>query len=162
RAGQELVVAIRTRLAELARRLAGAPRPTVACLEWIEPVFHMGNWGPELVTLAGGEHVLGTAGEHSAAIDWERVRRADPDVLVVAPCGFDLPRTLREMPILAAQPGWRELRAVREGRVFAADGNLYFNRSSPSVFAGIEVLAEMLHPELFAPAHATAWQRWHA
>jgi iron complex transport system substrate-binding protein len=162
RAGEELVASIRARLAEIARKLAGASRPRVACLEWIEPIFHMGNWGPELVALAGGDSVLGTAGEHSAAIDFARVRQADPDVLVIAPCGFDLPRTLRELPRLAALPGFAELRCVREGRVFAADGNLYFNRSSPSVFASVEVLAEMLHPDRFAPAHASAWQRWSA
>jgi iron complex transport system substrate-binding protein len=85
---------------------------------------------------------------------------ADPDVLVVAPCGFSLARTLREMPALAGNPGWRELRAVRDGRVFVADGNVYFNRSSPSVFDSAWVLAEMLHPERVAPAHADAWQRW--
>jgi len=162
RAGQELVAAIRARLAEVARLLDGASRPRVACLEWIEPIFHMGNWGPELVALAGGQSVLGTPGEHSAAIDFARVREADPDVLVIAPCGFDLARTLRELPRLAALPGFGELRCVREGRVFAADGNLYFNRSSPSVFASVEVLAEMLHPERVAPVHAAAWQRLRA
>jgi iron complex transport system substrate-binding protein len=162
RAAAELIASIRARLREIARRLADAPRPRVACFEWIEPIFHMGNWGPELVARAGGESVLGTAGEHSKAIEWDAVRSSDPDVLVVAPCGFDLPRTLRDMPRLAAQPGFDELRAVREGRVFCADGNLYFNRSSPSVFTSIEVLAEMLHPELFAPVHASSWQRWGA
>ncbi|MBW8773246.1 MAG: cobalamin-binding protein, partial [Gemmatimonadetes bacterium] len=94
------------------------------------------------------------------AIDWDAVRAADPDVLVVAPCGFSIERTLPEMPILAAQPGWADLRAVRDGKVFVADGNLYFNRSSPSVFTSIEILAEMLHPERCAPVHASAWQRW--
>lgn len=156
----ELIENIRARLAELDRMLVGASRPRVACLEWIEPIFHMGNWGPELVARAGGESVLGTPGAHSAAIPWDDVRTADPDVLVVAPCGFTVQRTLREMPLLAAQPGWRELRAVRDGRVFVADGNLYFNRSSPSVFTSIEVLAEMLHPDRMPAAHASAWQRW--
>ncbi len=157
-----LITAIRARLAALDAALAGASRPRVACLEWIEPIFHMGNWGPELVARAGGDSVLGTPGAHSAAIPWGAVRAADPDVLVVAPCGFTVERTLREMPLLAAQPGWSTLRAVRTGRVFVADGNLYFNRSSPSVFTSIEVLAEMLHPDRVPPAHAAAWQRWSA
>ena len=155
-----LIARLRAGVTDLERTLAGAPRPRVACLEWIEPIFHMGNWGPELVAHAGGHSVLGTPGEHSAAIDWERVREADPDVIVVAACGFDLARTLREMPSFAARPGWSELRAVRERRVFAADGNLYFNRSSPSVFESIRVLAEMLHPDRVAPDHGSAWQRW--
>lgn len=156
----ELVARIRARLAEIAHVLAGAPKLRVACLEWIEPLFHMGNWGPELVALAGGESALGAAGEHSAAVEWPRVRDTDPDVLIVAPCGFTLERTLREMPSFASRPGWRDLRAVRERRVFAADGNLYFNRSSPSVFASVELLVEMMHPDRFAPVHQAAWQRW--
>ncbi|HSN28130.1 MAG TPA: ABC transporter substrate-binding protein, partial [Kofleriaceae bacterium] len=155
--------ALSARVADVGERAAGlATRPRVACLEWIEPIFHMGNWGPELVARAGGESVLGTPGAHSAAIAWDGVRAADPDVLVVAPCGFTVDRTLREMPLLAAQPGWATLRAVRTGRVFVADGNLYFNRSSPSVFTSIEVLAEMLHPDRVPAAHASAWQRWPA
>lgn len=155
-----LLASIRARMTALAARVAGRARPRVACLEWIEPIFHMGNWAPELVTLAGGDSVLGTPGAHSIAIPWDDVRRADPDVLVVAACGFTLERTWAEMPILAAQPGWDELRAVRADRVFVADGNLYFNRSSPSVFTSAELLAEILHPEVVAPAHADAWRAY--
>jgi iron complex transport system substrate-binding protein len=155
-----LVAKVRADVAEVELALAGASRPRVACLEWIEPLFHMGNWGPELVEHAGGQSVLGQAGEHSQAIEWERVRETDPDVIVVAACGFDLARTLREMPSFATRAGWRDLRAVRGGRVFAADGNLYFNRSSPSVFETIRVLAEILHPDRFSAEHASAWKRW--
>ena len=156
--GAALVAQIRARLAAITARLAGAPRPTVACLEWIEPIFHMGNWGPEVVELAGGTSVLGTPGAHSVAIPWSDVRAADPDVLVVAPCGFDLARTLRELPRLTAQPGWSELRCVRTGRVYAADGNLYFNRSSPTLFETVDLLAEILHPDRVPPTHADAWR----
>jgi iron complex transport system substrate-binding protein len=89
------------------------------------------------------------------------VLEADADVLVVAPCGFSLARTLAEMPSLAARPGFRDLRAARAGRVFAADGNAWFNRAGPSLFETPEILAEMLHPKLFAPAHrGTAWEIW--
>jgi iron complex transport system substrate-binding protein len=158
REASELITGIRAQLADVAKQIAGRARPRVVCLEWIEPVFNMGNWGPELIELAGGANVLGTPGAHSTTTPWDDVRRADPDVLVVAACGFGVERTWREMPILAAQPGWRELRAVRAGRVFVADGNLYFNRSSPSVFTSVEVLAEMLH-ELRGP-YAHAWRRW--
>ncbi len=155
-----LVAGIRARLAAIDARLAGRPRPTIVCLEWIAPIFSMGNWGPELVALAGGANLGPPAGAHSTTTAWDAVRRADPDVLLVAPCGFALDRTLREMPTLAALPGWDDLRAVRAGRVFVADGNLYFNRSSPSVFTSVDILAEILHPDLFPPAHASAWSRW--
>lgn len=158
---EPLIARIEARLAEIERTLAGASRPTIACLEWIEPIFNMGNWGPELVERAGGVQLLGAApGEHSTTTRWEAVRDADPDYVLVAPCGFDLPRTLAEMPTLAALPGWCELRAVRERRVFVADGNLYFNRSSPSVFTSVEILAEIMHPDRFPPRHAAYWQRY--
>jgi iron complex transport system substrate-binding protein len=164
-AGKALVAGIRARLGALAG-VTGAlppPRPRVSCVEWTEPLFAMGNWGPELVTLAGGAPVLGAAGQHSTTVSWQRLCDGDPDVLVVAPCGFGLERTLREMPSLAARPGWADLRAVRSDRVFAADGNLYFNRSGPMLFETPEILAEILHPALFPPRHeGTAWQRYRA
>ena len=159
--GTALVESIRTRLAALAEMTRFLPHPTVVCLEWIEPAFAMGNWGPELVELAGGISLLGTPGAHSMSTPWSAVREADPDVLVVAPCGFGLQRTLSEMHLLAEQPGWSELKAVRTGRVFVADGNLYFNRSGPSMFDTPRILAEILHPDHFAPSHrGKDWQPW--
>jgi iron complex transport system substrate-binding protein len=133
---------------------AALPRPSVVCLEWTDPPFAMGNWGPELVALAGGHDPLGRGGAHSSTVTWDEVRAADPEVLVVAPCGFGLTRARDELPALAARPGFSALRAVRGGRVYAADGNLYFNRSGPSLFHTIDVLAEMLHPERFGRARA--------
>jgi iron complex transport system substrate-binding protein len=159
--GVALVEAIRARLAALAERTRMLPHPSVVCLEWIEPAFAMGNWGPELVELAGGTNLLGTPGAHSTTTPWSAVQEADPDVLVVAPCGFGLERTLREMHLLAEQPGWCQLRAVQSDRVFVADGNLYFNRSGPCMFETPEILAEILHPDQFAPNHhGHAWLRW--
>jgi len=159
--GHALVTDIRARLAAVAERTRPLPRPTVACLEWIDPLFAMGNWGPELVAIAGGTSALGAAGAHSTTLAWEALRAADPDVVVVAPCGFGLERTLPEMPALAEQPGWGELAAVRAGRVYVADGNLYFNRSGPLLFDTPEILAEILHPAAFPPAHEGAvWRRW--
>jgi iron complex transport system substrate-binding protein len=160
-AGLALVESLRARLAALSDRTRDLAHPTLACLEWIEPPFAMGNWGPELVAIAGGTNLLGIAGAHSTTTTWSAVMAADPDVLLVAPCGFGLARAMSEMPTLAQQPGFAELRAVRSGRVFVADGNLYFNRSSPSLFETPEILAEMLHPSAFEPRHeGTAWRRW--
>jgi iron complex transport system substrate-binding protein len=165
--GETLIAGIEARQEEITAKLARAPgaaglrRPTVACLEWIDPVFVMGNWGPELVERAGGQPLLGEARGHSTVSPWDEVRRADPEVLVIAPCGFTIERTLGEMPTWQERPGWNELRAVREGRVFVADGNRYFNRSGPSVFETVEILAEIFHPDLFPPRmRGSAWRQY--
>jgi iron complex transport system substrate-binding protein len=159
--GTALARNLRLRAESVAERVRDRPAPTVACIEWIDPVFAMGNWGPELVALAGGRSVLGQAAARSTTTPWDAVLAADADVLVVAPCGFSLARTLAEMPTVAARPGFRDLRAARAGRVFACDGNAWFNRAGPSLFETPEILAELLHPRLFAPAHrGTAWEIW--
>ena len=130
--GDALVAGVRRDLAALSEATRGLERPSVVCLEWIDPIFSMGNWGPELVELAGGRNLLGTAGDHSTTtVPWDEVRRADPDVLVVAPCGFGLERAASEMPTLERLDGWSDLAATRAGRVFVADGNLYFNLVGP-------------------------------
>ena len=136
---------------ELRARMQGwageSPAPRVACIEWIEPLMAAGNWTPELIALAGGSDLFGTAGAHSPWMSWEQLAAADPDVIVVAPCGFDLERTGKEMYWLTGRAGWRNLRAVRNGRVCLADGNQYFNRPGPRVVETLECLIEMLHPE---------------
>jgi iron complex transport system substrate-binding protein len=157
-AGARLVDEARARVARWRAATAGLRRPRVVCLEWTDPPFAMGNWGPELVDIAGGDNVLGAAGAHSAAVTWEAVRAADPEVLVIAPCGFGLERAAGELPGLRARPGWGELRAVRDGRAFVADGNLYFNRSGPALFDTIDILAEILHPGAFAPRFAHTYR----
>lgn len=159
-AGAALVFALRQKLALLEQRVHGLPRPRVVCLEWIEPLFAMGNWGPELVALAGGDNLLGNIGAHSTTVPFQAVLEADPEVLIVAPCGFSLARAKAEMHIIQSLPGFSTLRAAKAGRVYVADGNLYFNRSSPSLFDTPEMLAEMLHPGQIEPRHeGTVWQR---
>lgn len=160
-AGEALVSNLRRRMTAVADRTRSLSRPSVLCLEWIDPAFAMGNWGPELVVLAGGTPSLATPGVHSRVVPWDAVCEADPEVLVVAPCGFDVDRAASEMHLLAERPGWDQLRAVRYGHVFVADGNLHFNRSGPSLFETPWILAEMLHPERFAPDHrGSFWRRW--
>lgn len=159
--GLRLVAAAHSRIERWRAATAALPRPGLVCLEWTDPPFPMGNWGPELVALAGGQDLLaGPAGAHSRAVSWDAVLAADPEVLVVAPCGFTLERAAGELPQLAARPGWRDLRAVRTGRVHVADGNLYFNRSGPSLFESIDILAEILHPGVFPVRfEGAAWRR---
>jgi iron complex transport system substrate-binding protein len=158
-AGRALVDGLRARLAAVAEVTRPLGRPRVACLEWIEPLFAMGNWGPEIADLAGGAAVFGTPGVPSTTLPFEALREADPEAIVIAPCGFDLGRTLAEIPTLTARAGWFDLQAVRAGRAFAADGNLFFNRSGPMLFETPELLAEMLHPAHFPARHQGRWWR---
>jgi iron complex transport system substrate-binding protein len=152
---------LRERAEQVRQQTHGRPRPSVALLEWTDPIFAMGNWGPELIEMAGGEPVLGTQGEHSRAIRAERLRDADPDFLIVAPCGFNLERSDAEQAVLEELPWWDDLRCVREGRVVFADGNLYFNRSGITVVRTAEILAEILHEIVSEyPSEGTCW-RWY-
>jgi iron complex transport system substrate-binding protein len=159
--GRDLAAQLTESVARTARRAARAgERPKVALVEWIEPLMAAGNWMPELVTLAGGDPLFGEAGVHSPWIGFDELRAAAPDVIVVLPCGFDLARTRAEMGPLVTQPGWRDLPAVRSGRVFLTDGNQYFNRPGPRLADSLEILAEILHPEVYAPKHERrVWQR---
>jgi iron complex transport system substrate-binding protein len=134
-------------------------RPTVACIEWIEPLMAAGNWMPELVEMAGGTNVFGVAGAHSPWMSWQQLRDADPEVIVLLPCGFDIPRTRRDLPALVNHPEWPRLRAVQADRVFLTDGNQYFNRPGPRLVESLEILAELLHPDVFAFGHeGRGWQ----
>jgi iron complex transport system substrate-binding protein len=143
--GEELVRRERQRLEQVREKAACFRRPTVVMLEWTEPVFAMGNWGPELVEIANGELLIGKKGEYSAAIPAVQLRNADPEYLIVAPCGFNLERSLRERSVLEKYPWWRELKAVRKGNVAFADGNLFFNRSGMTVSETAKIIAEILH-----------------
>ncbi|NJN71727.1 MAG: cobalamin-binding protein [Limnothrix sp. RL_2_0] len=125
-------------------------RPKVAAIEWIDPLMGGGNWLPELIEIAGGENILGKQGEHSPYITWDSLLAKDPDVVVIMPCGFDLERTRQEMLTdVKAHPQWQELRAVKENTLFICDGNAYFNRPGPRLIDSIEILTEMIHPQLF-------------
>jgi len=141
----DLVDAITGRIGGIRRDLEPLRAPTLVALEWTDPIFAMGNWGPELVEAANGRLMVGEKGRHSHAIDWQMVRDADPEWLLIAPCGFDLERTRREVPRLEQLPGWFDLRAVRAGKVALADGNKYFNRSGTTIVQTVEILAEILH-----------------
>jgi iron complex transport system substrate-binding protein len=160
--GREVVALLSNRITEIAEQsLRIRPQPRVACVEWIDPLMGAGNWMPELVTLAGGTSVFGQTGEHSPWFSFEELAAADPDVIVVLPCGFDLERTRAEIAPLVATTGWDSLRAVKEGRVTLTDGNQYFNRPGPRLVESLEILAQVLHPDHFAPGHeGSGWQRF--
>jgi iron complex transport system substrate-binding protein len=158
--GRSVVERERRRLRNVSEQTAGRRRPTVVMLEWTDPMFAMGNWGPELVEIANAELLLGRKGEYSRAMADEDLRAADPEYLIVAPCGFDLERAMREQPILERHPWWGELQAVRNGNVAFADGNLFFNRSGMTISETAEIIAEILHGIQFGTrTEGTHWRR---
>jgi iron complex transport system substrate-binding protein len=124
--------------------------PSVACIEWIDPLMIAANWIPELVTLAGGKPLFHTTqGQPSFQLSWEQLVHSNPDVIVFMPCGFDLNRTRQEAQLLTKQPQWQDLHASKTDRVYITDGNSYFNRPGPRLVDSLETLAEILHPEIF-------------
>ena len=158
---EQLIAAGRERLdkiAAVAQQLS--ERPRVFCMEWLDPVYCSGHWMPEMVEIAGGVDGLGQAGADSVRIPWDDVLNWAPEVLIVTPCGFNLDKVIEQTPPLADYPGWFDLPAVRNGRVYAVDANSYFARPSLRVVEGTELLAHLIHPDLFAwQGPATAFAR---
>jgi iron complex transport system substrate-binding protein len=160
--GRDLLDRLKRRLENLAGKANRLERrPTVACLEWIDPLMAAGNWVPELVHIAGGENLFGTAGKHSSVMKWQEVVAREPEIIVAMPCGLDLARTREEMLTLTRQPEWCNLRAVKNRQVYVTDGNQYFNRPGPRLVGSAEILAEIFHPEEFTFGHeGKGWQRF--
>lgn len=157
-AGAVLIEECRSRLVEISRQTHNLKRPRVACLEWLDPLMAGGNWVPELVEIAGGENLFGEAGQHSPWMEWDDLLAADPDCIVLLPCGFGIERCRREMWVLETDFRWHQLSAVQRGQVFLTDGNRFFNRPGPRVVESAEILAEIFHPEVFEPTHEkTGW-----
>lgn len=137
--------------------LAGV-RPRTVLLEWIEPLFGGGHWDPELVEIAGGVDAVGQMHGPSTQISWEAVCRFAPEVLVIAQCGFGVARSAQDMPTLEALPGYADLPAARSGRVYVVNGSDYFSRPGPRLVDSLEILASLLHPELFGPLQTPSAQ----
>jgi iron complex transport system substrate-binding protein len=152
-AAARLCESISVRMQGVTRRTAHAPKPQIACLEWLDPLMGAGNWMPELVLLAGGELLFGTAGQHTPWLDLKDLHRADPAVILVMPCGFSLDRAERELLRCWPRLGLDRLQATRSNSVFVGDGQALFNRPGPRLVESLEVLAEILHPELCRFGH---------
>jgi iron complex transport system substrate-binding protein len=158
---EDLIAAGRARLEKVAavtRTLSDRPR--VFCMEWLDPVYCSGHWMPEMVEIAGGVDALARKGTDSVRIPWDDVLKWAPEVLIITPCGFNLDKVIEQTPQLFAYPGWSELPAVRANRVYAVDANSYFARPGPRVVDGTELLAHLIHPELFEWEGSQQAFRW--
>jgi iron complex transport system substrate-binding protein len=159
--GTALIAAMQRRLAELSARAKLLPAPRVAFVEWSDPLMSGGNWMPTLIETAGGRNLFGKAGGRSEVLGWDDFKTADPEVIILAPCGYDLEASRRDLINLSQRPGWNEIRAVCEGRVYCGDGNAYFNRPGPRLVETAEIIAEILHPGRLDFGHGShgAWAR---
>ena len=157
---QALVENYQQRLADLAvKTSAFGAKPRVAVLEWLDPLMGAGNWTPELVAYAGGKHIFGEIGQHTPWLTWEELQAADPEVIVLSPCGYALERAMRDVPLLQNQSAWADLQAVKNGKVYAIDGNQYLNRSGPRLVESAELLAHVIWGESFPiTVDNKAWQ----
>ena len=156
---EQLIRGFQERIRVVTDRTRALPeRPRVACLEWLSPLYSAGHWMPELVELAGGLDVLADQGRDSERLDWTRLLTADPEVLILGPCGWRRDRVLGEAHRLTRFPGWQEIEAVRKGRVYAVDAHSYFARPGPRIIEGLELLAALIHPGHFRwQGPADAW-----
>ena len=147
--GHALVTQLQERLIAIAKQTAlRETTPTVACIEWMEPLMYAANWVPELITIAGGQPILGQSGTHSDYFEFSELVRSDPDYMLIMPCGFEIDRSLKEMAPLTKRPLWSSLTAVRNHQVYLIDGNHFFNRPGPRIVESAEIAAEILHPKL--------------
>ena len=156
---EELIGSLSKRLVAIHEEAQGAQsRPTVAAIEWLGPLMAGGNWMPELIEIAGGSSLFAQPGEHSPWLDWTSLIEADPEVMLLLPCGFKIAQTIRDLNLLTENPAWTNLRAVKQGRVYLIDGHHFFNRPGPRLVESAEIVAEILHPDRFSFGHrGTGW-----
>ena len=150
REAEDAVASLKGRVALVAQQAAKTTtRPTVVCLEWLDPLMASGHWIPEMVAMAGGREPVGKPGIPSRSVEWEEVRSSAPEILVLMPCGFAVERVLKETHLVTGLPGWNDLPAVQAGKVFAVNGHAYYSRPGPRLVDGLEILAHIIHPEAF-------------
>ena len=147
----EIAEGMEARIEAVKARAADADtKPSVLHVEWADPLMCGGHWVPEMVDLAGGSNTFGDKDTGTFKLEWEDVVERQPDIIVMMPCGFDVKRGLEDVPILAEREGWKNLPAVRNDRVYVVDASAYTSRSGPRLVTGLEIMAEMIHPELFS------------
>ena len=147
--GNNLVDSLSKRL-EFVKSKKFEERPSVVAIEWVDPFFTSGHWIPEMIDVAGGENLISTEKMPSRKMKLGEIKEANPDIIVMMPCGFDVKRTISEYnSMLAKNTDWNELEAVKENNVYAVDANSYFSKPSLRTITGIEVLASIIHPDVF-------------
>ena len=146
----KLVDRLRDRVDSISERTADLDRPRVFCMEWLQPPYNAGHWMAEVVELAGGSDKLARRGQDSVRLPWETIQEYAPEILVLSPCGFSVPEVIRQALLLPSYPGWDQLPAVKNGRVYAVDANSYFARPGPRIVDGVELLAHLIHPDRFS------------
>jgi iron complex transport system substrate-binding protein len=156
---EDLIDSLTERLDAVREQASGASsRPSVAAIEWLGPLMAGGNWMPDLVEIAGGRSLFAEPGKHSPWLEWKSLIAADPDVILLLPCGFKIAQTIADLGLLTENPAWTNLRAVKGGRVYVIDGHHFFNRPGPRLIESAEIVAEILHPDRFAFGHqGTGW-----
>jgi iron complex transport system substrate-binding protein len=156
---EELIDSLTARLGAIrAKTQKPKSRPTVAAIEWLGPLMAGGNWMPELIEIAGGQSLFAEAGEHSSWLDWAKLVDADPEVILLLPCGFKIAQTIADLNLLTENPAWPKLRAVKNARIYLIDGHHFFNRPGPRLIESAEIVAEILNPKLFQFGHrGTGW-----
>ena len=153
----ELIASLTQRLAEIRERTSAIKtRLRVAAIEWLGPLMAGGNWMPELIEIAGGRSLFAQSGEHSTWLDWPALVEADPEVILLLPCGFTIPQTIADLDLLTQNPAWSKLRAARSVEVYLIDGHHFFNRPGPRLVESAEIVAEILHPDHFDFGHRGA------
>ena len=148
-AAEELTEQMKNRFQHIQDRASQLHRPDILGIEWMDPLMSAGNWVPELMIIAGGNPLHAEAGQHSPTLQWETIRRTDPDIITIMPCGYSIEESLGQIGSLTSREGWDQLEAVRNRQVFILDGNQYFNRPGPRLLDSTQILAEILHPAAF-------------
>src|SRR2546423_6005639 len=155
---EDLIDSLGQRLAPIHEQTRSLSRPTVAAIECLGPLMAGGNWMPELIEIAGGRSLFARAGEHSNWLDWATLIEADPEVILLVPCGFKIAQTIRDLHLLTENPAWANLHAVRQQQVYLIDGHHFFNRPGPRLVESAEIVVEILHPDRFHFGHrGTGW-----
>ncbi|MEL0173895.1 MAG: cobalamin-binding protein [bacterium] len=151
--GKELVESIKAKIDNTEKIVYQKSSPSVAAIEWIDPLMAAGNWVPQLIRVAGGKNLFGEAGKHSPWMKYNDLVEQDPEIIIVMPCGYDIKKSLIEIKTLESKKGWGSLKAVRNRNVYITDGNQFFNRPGPRIIESLEILLEIIHSDFSESKH---------